>query len=67
MSIIWGVVQAGHLCAQSCDSLVHHSCVEEVDVRKRGSESDGAHMIKLKVRSIIVQAQCCGKLLWVTV
>ena len=61
MGIIWGSVQAAHLCAQSCGSLVHHSCVEEVDVRKRSS--DKAHMTKLRVRSIIARAQCCGKLL----
>ena len=54
-------VQAAHLCAQSCGSLVHHSCVEEVDVRKRSS--DKAHMTKLRVQSIIAWAQCCGKFL----
>ncbi|KAL3158838.1 hypothetical protein ABBQ32_011563 [Trebouxia sp. C0010 RCD-2024] len=43
-------IQAAHLCAQSCHALVHHSCVEEVDVRKRGS--DGTHMTKLRVRGI---------------
>ncbi|DBA84058.1 TPA: hypothetical protein ACH3X1_006539 [Trebouxia sp. C0004] len=40
-------IQAAHLRAQSCHSLVHHSCVEEVEVRKRGP--DGAHMTKLRV------------------
>ena len=64
MSIVWGIVQAAHLSAQSCNSLVHHSCVEEVDVRKRSS--DKAHMTKLRVRSIIAWAQCCGKLLKLT-
>ena len=64
MSVIWGIVQAAHLCAQSCDSLVHHSCVEEVDVRKHSS--DKAHMTKLRVRSIIPGAQCFGKLLTLT-
>ena len=63
--LIWGVVQVAHLCAQSCDSLMHHSCVEEVDVRK--CMSDNIHMIKLRVKSTIARAQCCGKLLWLTV
>ncbi len=60
MSIVWGIVQAAHLSAQSCDSLVHHSCVEEVDVRKRSS--DKAHMTKLRVRSIVARAQCLLRL-----
>ncbi|KAL0020556.1 hypothetical protein WJX77_002344 [Trebouxia sp. C0004] len=40
-------IQAAHLRAQSCHTLVHHSSVEEVKVRKRGP--DGAHMTKLRV------------------
>ena len=54
-------MQAAHLCAQLCGSLVHHSCVEEVDVRKHSS--DKAHTTKLRVRSIIARTQCFGKLL----
>ncbi|DBA67485.1 TPA: hypothetical protein ACH3X2_001765 [Trebouxia sp. C0005] len=46
----WCVVQAAHLRAQSCHSLVHHSSVEEVEVRKHGS--DGVHMTKLRTRGI---------------
>ncbi|KAL3140016.1 hypothetical protein ABBQ38_004299 [Trebouxia sp. C0009 RCD-2024] len=41
-------IQAAHLCAQSCDSLVHHSSVEEIEVRKRGS--DRARMTRLRVK-----------------
>ncbi|KAL3155434.1 hypothetical protein ABBQ38_010991 [Trebouxia sp. C0009 RCD-2024] len=40
-------IRAAHLRAQSCHFLVHHSSMEEVEVRKRAS--DGAHMTKLKV------------------
>ena len=59
MSTVWCFVQAAHLCAQSCDSLVHHSSVEELEVRKRGS--DRARMTRLRVRSITAWGRCCGK------
>ena len=52
-------MQAAHLCAQSCDSLVHHSSVEELEVRKRGS--DRVRVTRLRVRSINAWGKCCGK------
>ena len=61
MSGSLGTVQAAHLSAQSCDPLVHRSCVEEVHMRKHSSEK--AHTTKLRVMSTIAPAQCFGKLL----
>ncbi|DBB14580.1 TPA: hypothetical protein ACH3X3_004848 [Trebouxia sp. C0006] len=45
--ISFEAIKAAHLSAQSCDPLVHHSCVEEVHMRKHSSEK--AHTTKLRV------------------
>lgn len=57
--MVWCFVQAAHLCAHSCDSLLHHSSVEELEVKKRGS--DRVCMTRLRVRHVTAWQRRCGK------